>query len=342
MNTQQLVLLCFIPAALGSQVFTKLEGDSISFGCAFDPPPGSRFFTKGAPEGEVLLVGAGNASAQRGRFILGLDGGIFYVGITQLRTSDSGLYSCGVGDPASPDLQRQFELRVTASESQASSPEISEQSDQPKSSCAAPPPPEVLVCSEAEGGAIRVTCSFPSADLFSLFFCRGQCRKEDVLVEAGGPSAQKGRFGIQYESRGVFHVTVSNLTASDADLYRCGVDITSAPNPCSAVEIRVTEETPELNTLEFVVADKAAKSCVLSSAFEPTEQNPEEDPSKGLSDRLMVVCIAVLGVLLAVLLAALLLKSRMGNAGPSGAQCCRGDANSTERARSNDMECSVI
>ncbi|KAM9751514.1 polymeric immunoglobulin receptor-like isoform 2-T2 [Menidia menidia] len=322
MNTQQLVLLCFIPAALGSQVFTKLEGDSISFGCAFDPPPGSRFFTKGAPEGEVLLVGAGNASAQRGWFILGLDGGIFYVGITQLRTSDSGLYSCGVGDPASPDLQRQFELRVTAK------------------LCGAPPP-EVLVCSEAEGGAIRVTCSFPSADLFSLFFCRGQCRKEDVLVEAGGPSAQRGRFGIQYESRGVFHVTVSNLTASDADLYRCGVDITSAPNPCSAVEIRVTEETPELNTLEFVVADKAAKSCVLSSAFEPTEQNPEEDPSKGLSDRLMVVCIAVLGVLLAVLLAALLLKSRMGN-GPSGAQCCRGDANSTERARSNDMECSVI
>ncbi|KAM9751155.1 polymeric immunoglobulin receptor-like isoform 1-T1 [Menidia menidia] len=284
MNTQQLVLLCFIPAALGSQVFTKLEGDSISFGCAFDPPPGSRFFTKGAPEGEVLLVGAGNASAQRGRFILGLDGGIFYVGITQLRTSDSGLYSCGVGDPASPDLQRQFELRLTAK------------------LCGAPPP-EVLVCSEAEGGAIRVTCSFPSADLFSLFFCRGQCRKEDVLVEAGGPSAQRGRFGIQYESRGVFHVTVSNLTASDADLYRCGVDITSAPNPCSAVEIRVTE---------------------------------------GLSDRLMVVCIAVLGVLLAVLLAALLLKSRMGNAGPSGAQCCRGDANSTERARSNDMECSVI
>ncbi|KAM9751516.1 polymeric immunoglobulin receptor-like isoform 4-T4 [Menidia menidia] len=284
MNTQQLVLLCFIPAALGSQVFTKLEGDSISFGCAFDPPPGSRFFTKGAPEGEVLLVGAGNASAQRGWFILGLDGGIFYVGITQLRTSDSGLYSCGVGDPASPDLQRQFELRVTAK------------------LCGAPPP-EVLVCSEAEGGAIRVTCSFPSADLFSLFFCRGQCRKEDVLVEAGGPSAQRGRFGIQYESRGVFHVTVSNLTASDADLYRCGVDITSAPNPCSAVEIRVTE---------------------------------------GLSDRLMVVCIAVLGVLLAVLLAALLLKSRMGNAGPSGAQCCRGDANSTERARSNDMECSVI
>ncbi|KAM9751517.1 polymeric immunoglobulin receptor-like isoform 5-T5 [Menidia menidia] len=283
MNTQQLVLLCFIPAALGSQVFTKLEGDSISFGCAFDPPPGSRFFTKGAPEGEVLLVGAGNASAQRGWFILGLDGGIFYVGITQLRTSDSGLYSCGVGDPASPDLQRQFELRVTAK------------------LCGAPPP-EVLVCSEAEGGAIRVTCSFPSADLFSLFFCRGQCRKEDVLVEAGGPSAQRGRFGIQYESRGVFHVTVSNLTASDADLYRCGVDITSAPNPCSAVEIRVTE---------------------------------------GLSDRLMVVCIAVLGVLLAVLLAALLLKSRMGN-GPSGAQCCRGDANSTERARSNDMECSVI
>ncbi|KAM9751156.1 polymeric immunoglobulin receptor-like isoform 2-T2 [Menidia menidia] len=283
MNTQQLVLLCFIPAALGSQVFTKLEGDSISFGCAFDPPPGSRFFTKGAPEGEVLLVGAGNASAQRGRFILGLDGGIFYVGITQLRTSDSGLYSCGVGDPASPDLQRQFELRLTAK------------------LCGAPPP-EVLVCSEAEGGAIRVTCSFPSADLFSLFFCRGQCRKEDVLVEAGGPSAQRGRFGIQYESRGVFHVTVSNLTASDADLYRCGVDITSAPNPCSAVEIRVTE---------------------------------------GLSDRLMVVCIAVLGVLLAVLLAALLLKSRMGN-GPSGAQCCRGDANSTERARSNDMECSVI
>ncbi|KAM4564073.1 polymeric immunoglobulin receptor-like [Odontesthes bonariensis] len=257
MKIHQLLFLCFAPGALcGGQSFTKLEGQSISFGCAFNPPQGSKFFIKKEFGSETLLIETRNEPTQSDRFSIGLDEDIFYVRIVQLKRSDSGHFRCGVGNSSSPDLQRDFELRVT-----------DEMCD------GALTAPAATVCSEAEGGTMRVTCSFPSADLFNLFFCKDGCKKRDVLLEASGFTAQRGRFRMEYEKRGVFHVTISNLTASDSGLYSCGVDVTSAPNPCKTVEIRVTNASQ----MSGGSASKpAAKSCILPTADSPTIE-PSED-----------------------------------------------------------------
>lgn len=101
--------------------------------------------------------------------------------------------------------------------------------------------PGITVCSETEGGSIRVRCSFSSAGLFNLFFCKDGCKKQDVLIETDRFRAQRGRYRIEYEGKGEFSVTIANLTRSDSGLFRCGVNVLSALNPCQAVELRVTE-----------------------------------------------------------------------------------------------------
>ncbi|XP_072223029.1 polymeric immunoglobulin receptor-like isoform X2 [Leuresthes tenuis] len=304
-------------ALSSSQTFTKLEGESISFGCAFNPPQGSKFFIKKGLESETLLIQTSDDPTQRDRFSIGFDGDIFYVRIVRLKQSDSGHFRCGVGNSSSPDLQRDFELRVT---------------DEMCDGGPAPAAPAATVCSEAEGGTMRVTCSFSSADLFNLFFCKDGCKKREVLVEASGFTAQRGRFRIEYEKKGVFHVTISNLTTSDSGLYSCGVDVTSAPNPCKTVEIRVTSAS------QIGSASKAAaKSCVLSTSglstsglstsglptdvsqtVELSEDKDAEDndvtetASNGFSV-LLIVCLAVFAVLLLTVLLLLYLKKRIEN-----------------------------
>ena len=99
--------------------------------------------------------------------------------------------------------------------------------------------PVISVCFGTEGGSITVRCSAPLAGLFNLFFCRDACKKQDVLIESSEFSAQRGRYRIDYVKNGVFDVTIADLSKSDSGLYSCGVNVTSAPNPCQTVKISV-------------------------------------------------------------------------------------------------------
>ncbi|XP_038577617.1 polymeric immunoglobulin receptor-like [Micropterus salmoides] len=73
-----------------------------------------------------------------------------------------------------------------------------------------------------EGGDIRVTCPFSSYGR-SMFFCKRECKPEDILIHTTGVRDQRGRYSITYEGGGFFFVSITQLTKSDSGRYRCGL-----------------------------------------------------------------------------------------------------------------------
>ncbi|XP_074498637.1 uncharacterized protein LOC141771983 [Sebastes fasciatus] len=73
-----------------------------------------------------------------------------------------------------------------------------------------------------EGGNIRVQCSLPSVRNVRKFFCKDDCRGDDVLVATSGSGAQNGRFSLEVDSQRLY-VNIAQLVKSDSGRYRCGV-----------------------------------------------------------------------------------------------------------------------
>ncbi|XP_047463119.1 polymeric immunoglobulin receptor-like [Mugil cephalus] len=328
MNLHQLLFFCFLPGAMCSRpIFTKTEGESLSFGCSFNASRGSRFFTKKEFSEQRVLIKTSDTTDSNGRYHIGYNTGIFYVSISQLSKSDSGHYCCGLGNSSSPELLREFELRVTEAMCEVNSTHID---------------PGVTVCGETEGGSIRITCSLPSAELFSLFLCKDGCKKQDVLVETSGAQAQRDRYRIKYVKNGVFHVTIANLTKADSALYSCGVNLLSAPNPCQSVHIKVTDapatSQPDLTSQPCTPASFFPAITTLPPhtgaviglpSIPDKEQQTEESTSNGyiISLALSLTALAVLMVLFLVYI----YKNRI----------TRNSSNTAEPVASEYIECST-
>uniref|UniRef100_A0A667WT95 Immunoglobulin domain-containing protein n=1 Tax=Myripristis murdjan TaxID=586833 RepID=A0A667WT95_9TELE len=76
----------------------------------------------------------------------------------------------------------------------------------------------------AEGGNVKVKCSYTWASDNKKFFCNETCEGKDILIETTQDRYQKGRYIIEDTRNGVFYVTITQLTKSDAGTYYCGVD----------------------------------------------------------------------------------------------------------------------
>lgn len=98
-------------------VFTKTEGDDLSFGCFFNSSQSPKFFVKEHAKEKIILETRG-VRAQKGKYSINYDTefNVFYVKITQLDQSDSGRYRCGLGNASCPQSEREFEVRVTDGE----------------------------------------------------------------------------------------------------------------------------------------------------------------------------------------------------------------------------------
>ncbi|XP_067449735.1 polymeric immunoglobulin receptor-like [Thunnus thynnus] len=85
----------------------------------------------------------------------------------------------------------------------------------------------------AEGGSGSITCSLTSSGS-TKFFCKGECKEEDILIKTDGVTAQSGRYSIRYEDgssgRRIVTVTITQLTKSDSGRYRCGLGGSSVPD----------------------------------------------------------------------------------------------------------------
>ena len=80
-----------------------------------------------------------------------------------------------------------------------------------------------FVRAESEGGSVTYGC-FATVNGRRTFFCKGECKKEDILVETEGNRAQSGRYSIEYIEGSAYglYVTITQLKKSDSGRYKCG------------------------------------------------------------------------------------------------------------------------
>uniref|UniRef100_UPI003AAFA81F uncharacterized protein n=1 Tax=Centroberyx gerrardi TaxID=166262 RepID=UPI003AAFA81F len=83
---------------------------------------------------------------------------------------------------------------------------------------------DISVHEATEGENITVACSFTLAGNNKKFFCKGECKNENILIETDRDKDQNGRYSIEDRRTGLFFVTITQLTKSDSGRYRCGVD----------------------------------------------------------------------------------------------------------------------
>ncbi|XP_038577630.1 uncharacterized protein LOC119905021 [Micropterus salmoides] len=110
----------------------------------------------------------------------------------------------------------------------------------------------------AEGGTGAISCYFTLSGS-RKFFCKNECKAEDILVKTDDVRAQSGRYSIEYRDgssgRRIVSVTITNLTKSDSGRYRCGLGGTSVPESFRDFEVSVSDDwTSTIAVLMYVVS----------------------------------------------------------------------------------------
>nr|XP_029131629.1 uncharacterized protein LOC114918092 isoform X1 [Labrus bergylta]XP_029131630.1 uncharacterized protein LOC114918092 isoform X1 [Labrus bergylta] len=125
------------------------------------------------------------------------------------------------------------------------------------------------------GENVEVGCS-TSQETTRKFFCREECRQEDIIIQTSGVSAQEDRFSIEWKRRqqtrsGDVSVKISQLTKSDSGRYRCGLGSSLSPASYTDIEIIVVDTRLEGNRREPVRATTGGNftaACFFFSTFD--------------------------------------------------------------------------
>ncbi|XP_054869166.1 polymeric immunoglobulin receptor-like [Amphiprion ocellaris] len=103
---------------------------------------------------------------------------------------------------------------------------------------------KINVFPNAEGTNGSIICSFGSSG-GRKFFCRRECKEEDVLIKTDEDTSQNGRYSVQYEhksaQRGFLTVNIAQLIKSDSGRYRCGLGGSLVPQRYVDFDIKVTD-----------------------------------------------------------------------------------------------------
>ncbi|XP_044206421.1 uncharacterized protein LOC122981752 isoform X2 [Thunnus albacares] len=271
-------------------IHTGTVGGNITYGC-LNTVNGSRtFFCKDkCNKTEDILVETEENRAQNGRYSIEYrEGSVFglYVTITQLNKSDTGWYRCGYGRTSSADSSDTFPIFVVdapttskpnrtlrpfpTSVPSASTPTTTQSlisssgSFTPSSSF--PETTEQFTALQdgntglvnainlfagAEGGSGSIHCYLTSSGS-TKFFCKGECKEEDILIKTDDVTDQSGRYSIKYidgsSGRRIVIVTITQLTKSDSGRYRCGLGGSSVPDAYWDFVITITDATLGDNT----------------------------------------------------------------------------------------------
>ncbi|XP_071394359.1 natural cytotoxicity triggering receptor 2-like isoform X6 [Centroberyx affinis] len=144
---------------------------------------------------------------------------------------------------------------------------------------------------EAEGENITVGCSFTWAGNNKKFFCKGECKNENILIETDKDKDQNGRYSIEDKRTGLFFVTITQLTKSDSGSYRCGVDrllthsykefditVTDAPTGSTQTSTVCPDTTTDTTDTSAFITDSedvifSSGSSTPSSPLSTTQQS---------------------------------------------------------------------
>ncbi|XP_042265570.1 mucin-5AC-like isoform X5 [Thunnus maccoyii] len=115
----------------------------------------------------------------------------------------------------------------------------------------------ISVYAGAEGGNGSIICSLTSSGS-TKFFCKGECKEEDILIKTDGVTAQSGRYSISYEDgssgRRTVTVTFTQLTKSDSGRYTCGLGGSSVPDAYRDFDVIVTDAATLGENTHFIRA----------------------------------------------------------------------------------------
>ncbi|XP_067449730.1 polymeric immunoglobulin receptor-like [Thunnus thynnus] len=110
----------------------------------------------------------------------------------------------------------------------------------------------------AEGGSGSLICHFTSSGSIK-FFCKGECKEEDILIKTDGVTAQSGRYSIRYKDgssgRRTVTVYITQLTKSDSGRYRFGLGGSSVPDSYCDFDVTVTDGATLGQNTSFVHAE---------------------------------------------------------------------------------------
>ncbi|XP_042347768.1 polymeric immunoglobulin receptor-like isoform X2 [Plectropomus leopardus] len=110
-----------------------------------------------------------------------------------------------------------------------------------------------------EGGTGIINCHISLVGNVK-FFCKDECKAEDILIKTEDVRAQSGRYSSEYKNDsndgvGILAVTIRNLTKSDAGRYRCGLGKTLVPVLYWDFEVRVSDDALLSGNSGFIHSD---------------------------------------------------------------------------------------
>ncbi|XP_024653977.2 uncharacterized protein LOC105941289 isoform X2 [Maylandia zebra] len=249
-------------------------GGDFKAGFSFNSPGTWKMFCREECEGENILINTTDVRAQTGRYSIeyewtGSHG--LYVSISKLTESDSGQYSCGLAGSSSSASLTQFVIVVAEAL-------LDGNDDQLKH------------FDKETGSSLTVGCSFKQPGN-RVFFCRGECVGENILVLTLDIKAQRGRYKIEYDS-GVLYVSITQLTKSDSGRYRCYLSGSSSSS---------------FRDFEVTVTDAAGPSATTTGSCTPslTLTGSTEQPERAASAAADVLLVVGLTLALIIILSSL-------------------------------------
>uniref|UniRef100_A0A3Q1GBX0 Immunoglobulin V-set domain-containing protein n=1 Tax=Acanthochromis polyacanthus TaxID=80966 RepID=A0A3Q1GBX0_9TELE len=103
---------------------------------------------------------------------------------------------------------------------------------------------DINVYSYNEGRNVSIKCTLNSFGVWK-FFCRRECKGEDILVKTDEDTSQNGRYSVKYKQgsskREFVTVKITQLIKSDSGQYRCGLGGPLVPERYRDFYINVTD-----------------------------------------------------------------------------------------------------
>ncbi|XP_074502133.1 uncharacterized protein LOC141773880 isoform X1 [Sebastes fasciatus] len=202
------------------QEITGYKGYSITINCHYHNP-GESAWCRGS---SCVTTSSGSIDGTRVTISRSVPN-VFTVTMSELMTESSGWYMCAKGN-----LQMPVHLTVT---------------EQPANRIHSMTVSEV---SGKAGDSISIPCLYYSQYMNHVkYFCKGNHWSScSDAVKTNQPSSS-GKFSISDDkSRGIFTVTMKDLTDKDADDYWCAVEIDDGPHDGEKFHLSVTRDTPSL------------------------------------------------------------------------------------------------
>ncbi|XP_026223988.1 polymeric immunoglobulin receptor-like isoform X4 [Anabas testudineus] len=105
-----------------------------------------------------------------------------------------------------------------------------------------------IIHQKKEGTQFRIQWKFSSSGSMK-FFCRRECKGEDVLIKTPENTAQTDRYSTEFKNSstggGQLTVSITNLNRSDSGRYRFGLGSSLVPDSYRDFEIKVLDAQEE-------------------------------------------------------------------------------------------------